>query len=93
MHSDDYMQAREVIRKNPEFVRRFLWIRQSMGFLFLVIGVVMVVVQAFRAVGEPAEAGSLGSRLLPVLFPLCWSIFVILLLRDGMAALKSLKEQ
>lgn len=93
MRSDDDMRAREAVWKAPAFARRILWIRQSMLFLFLLIGVVIMVALAFRATGEAAEAGSLASRLVPVLFPLCWIVGVILLLRDGMARLKSLKEQ
>jgi len=86
MNEFDEMKAREPVMRDPEFSLRILWIRQVLLFVFLGVGVVMTGALAVRALSGDGHAGH-------ILFPACWTVLVIMFLRDGMTRIRDIKKE
>jgi len=92
MNHHDRMLAQNALLKHPEFSLRILWFRQVLYFVFLLVGIIVAVLLTVRAFSDVWQNAPFGSRFSPILFPVCWTILVCVMLRDGMARIRSLNE-
>lgn len=86
------MLTQDALMRDPNFSLRILWGRQILLFLFLLAGIVSTVLLIIRAFSD-IERTTTGSRFGPILIPVCWTVFVFMMIRNGMARVKSLKDE
>ncbi len=86
MNELDEMKTRDAVLRDPEFSLRILWIRQVLLLVFLAGGIVMTCVLSISALGGDGHAGN-------ILFPACWTLLVVMLLRGGRAKIKDMRRE